>query len=259
MKESELATAFLISGSGTTAEAAIRACQSGKLKRVKPMVVISSRADAKGLATAEALGIPTQVVARKNFPTAEAFGDYLIKLLKSFGVELVSQNGWTAWTPTNVIAQWEKFLVNQHPGPLDGQRLGFGGQGMVGARVVCARLGYEWVVGAEPAWTEATVHQVTPEYDQGDLISIMRMELPTLGRSVSVADLRTDPRELMEISLRAQKQLLPLEHENVIQALSLFAEGRVQPFQRPEPLIPLGYELALQQMKDLAIELFPGV
>lgn len=48
MKESELRTALLISGGGTTAEAVIKATQRGELKGIQPVVVIASRPSAGG-------------------------------------------------------------------------------------------------------------------------------------------------------------------------------------------------------------------
>ena len=60
MKENKLQIALLISGSGTTMEAIIKACQKGVLAGlVEPTVVVSSRQDNQGIKKAKKYGIKT--------------------------------------------------------------------------------------------------------------------------------------------------------------------------------------------------------
>lgn len=257
-KESEARIALLISGGGTTAEAVIRACQSGELKRVKPVLVISSKPDAPGIQKAEALGVETYTVQRKDFPSSEAFGEQLLRTLKSYGVELVSQNGWLPLTPASITEEYKEKIINQHPGPLDpGRGIDFGGKGMYGSRVTAARLGYSWVAG-EDFWTEATTHHVTEKYDDGDLIRVVRMDIPSFDRSVTIAELQNSPQPLIDKTKEAQVKLLPLEHQNVIATLQTFAEqGSLPHFRRPQPLIPRGREQILYEAKRIAQLLYP--
>jgi folate-dependent phosphoribosylglycinamide formyltransferase PurN len=258
-KERELRTALLISGGGTTAEAVIKACQSGELKGISPVAVIASRPDAPGIGKAEALGIASYVVQRKDFFSAATFGNELLRILRELKVDLVSQNGWLVKTPPAVIEEYQGRILNQHPGPLDpGRGLDFGGKGMYGARVVCARLAYAWITGENKPWTEATTHYVTEEYDQGDLIRVSKMEIASLGGPVAVAQLRGAPQQLESRTKEVQAQLLPLEHKNVIATLRMFGERRQgEGYRRKKPLIPRENEEWLNQAKNLAIELFP--
>lgn len=258
MKESELRIGLLISGGGTTAEAVIKACQEGRLKRVKPVAVISSRPKAPGVQKAQRLGIETFVVQPKKFPTIEAFGKKLLEILKTVGVDLVSQNGWLVKTPLNVVGEYERRIINQHPGPLDPGKEDFGGKGMYGARVTCARLAYEWAIEEENAWTESTIHHVTEEYDQGDLIRVVQMEVPSVTHPVTIAELQEDPQLLVKMTKKVQKELLPLEHKNVIATLRGFAEGKQLRCDRLQSLIPPKNERILYRAKNLAVELFPG-
>jgi phosphoribosylglycinamide formyltransferase-1 len=258
MKESELRIGLLISGSGTTAEAVIKACQQGKIEKLKPAVAISSCREAPGIQKTKALGIPTFIVERKNFPTVNAFGEELLTVFKDFKVDLISQNGWLPLTPPQVVEEYFGKIINQHPGPLDPGRVDFGGQGMYGARVTCARLAYIWMTGKD-FWTESTIHHVTTEYDKGDLVSIMVMEIPPIDYPKTTEQLQYSPQQLIETTKEVQTKLLPLEHHNVITTLKRFSNERELPgFKRPQPLIPPENKHLVDQAKNLAIKLFPG-
>lgn len=256
-KESELRTALLISGGGTTAKAVIEACQRGELKGIIPVAVIVSKPKAGGIEKAQALHIPTFVVSPKEFSSKDEFGKALLKLLKELRVNLVSQNGWLPPTPWNVIEQYENMILNQHPGPLDpGREIDFGGKGMYGSAVTCARVAYAWLAGTD-FWTEATTHFVTPEFDKGNLIRVSQLEFERITHPVTIADLQAQPQGLIETTSRIQAELLPLEHQNVIETLRMFAEGNVHPYQRPEPLISEGKEIYARQAREIAVQLFP--
>jgi len=247
---------ILISGGGTTAQAVIKAYQSGQLN-LEPVVVISSRKDAGGLKKAEDLGIKVEVVRRVDFRTREQFGERLLKVLAKYQVDLVSQNGWMPLTPKIVVEEYKGRIVNQHPGPLDFGRPDFGGKGMYGSRVSCARIAYEWVTGEKNPWTEATIHYVTEEYDKGGLIRTARMDFPALGRSITMEELANDPEELIKATEECQRRLLPIEHENVIVGLEMVARGECGPEKRESRLVPRGNWDILKQVKKLAIRLFP--
>lgn len=205
---------------------------------------------------------------RKQFPSEETLGNELLKMLKGYGVDLISQNGWWGYTPDAVTETFKSMIVNQHPGPLDpgrvdskGRNLDFGGRGMYASRVAGARLAYSWVAGEKYPFTETTTNHVTPGYDSGNLIRVNRLDIPTLARPVTIADLRNDPKLqecLVRTTEQVKKALLPLEHENVITTLRRFAEEKSVPgFRRTQPLIPDGNERILFQAKKLARDLFP--
>ena len=258
MKENKLQIALLISGSGTTMEAIIKACQKGVLAGlVEPTVVVSSRQDNQGIKKAKKYGIKTFVVRPKDFLTSEAFGERLIEIFRDFDIDLVSQNGWLPLTPPNVVKRFSGKIINQHPGPLDGKRPGFGGKGMYGARVTCARLAFLRVTGQENPWTESTIHYVSERFDEGSLIRVVRLAVPLFPRPVTIAQLRKNSQKLIEMTKLIQKKLLPLEHRNVIAVLRAFAEGNPPHFIRSQPLIPSGQEWILLEAKKLARELFP--
>lgn len=258
IRNSEIPLAILISGSGTTMNRVIEAHKTGELTGVVPIAVISSKPDAAGLVKAQQHGIKTFVVSPKEYATKEEFGDHLLDTLRRVGAHLFFQMGWLPKTPPTVVEAFGGRGANQHPGPLDPGRLDFGGKGMYGARVIAARLAYALVTG-EDHWTEATTHQVTHEYDQGRTISVRRLELPWLLEPVTFAYLRQEPQMFIDTTRDVQARLLPLEHENVIRALQMFADfGWHADLSRDHPLIPAGNEHVVYGAKALAIQMFPN-
>ena len=250
--------AILISGGGTTAEAVIKACQARRLD-LEPMVVISSKEGAGGIEKANRLGVPTEVVRPRDYGTRAEFGGKLLSVLEEYGVEIVSQNGWMPLTPRNVIERYQERIVNQHPGPLDPpDRSDFGGKGMYGSRVSCARIAYERVTGEKNPWTTATVHWVTDEYDRGGLIKTTRVNFDRPKRRVTMEELTSDSGELMRGTKELQRILLPIEHGNVIAALEMVVRGESGLGRRKVPLIPEANWKILEQAKELAIRLFPN-
>lgn len=258
MRNSEVRTALLISGSGTTADAVMQAVETGALKGITIAGVISSRPDAPGIEKAKARQVPAYVVERQAYgKDRAAFGAALLTLLRSLGVDFVSQNGWLPLTPEAVIAAYQGRIINQHPGPLDPGRPDFGGKGMFGSRVTAARLAYIWTTRSVP-WTESTVHHVTEEYDRGALISVTRLTVPAgPDTGITIAQLRRDPAGVIDTTKAVQRELLALEHDNVIRVLAAVGEGTVPVYQRTEPLVPDTQAAELEAAKQLAVQLFP--
>lgn len=250
--------AILISGSGTTAEAVIRAYQWGKLKNVEPVLVISSNPNALGIEKAKKLGVKTLVLDPKK--------NDLLGILKKHKIEFVSQNGWLPLTPKEVVDHYQGKIINQHPGPLDPGRSDFGGSQMYGARVVAARIAYEWLTGEKNPWTASTIHFVTEEFDKGDIIQMIKLPIPNLpaGRQifkqkVTIPELENNPQKLIITTKDVQKKLLPIEYQNVIGTLQKFAdEKKVGGFKLKEPLVPEKFEEILKEAKKLSVKLFPN-
>lgn len=245
MLKTPLRVGILISGSGTTMESILNSCQRGILhKLINPVVVISSKSNAQGLIKAKKYQIPTEVIS-SEFDTQQ-----LAKLTK-YRVDLVSQNGWLPKTPASVVNYYKDRIINQHPGPLDpGRSLDFGGKDMYGSRVVCARLAYLLLSAETSIWTESTVHFVTPQYDKGDLISTAKLSFSLFKHPPILQNY------LLKKTAQIQKKLLLLEHKNVINALKLFALGKVKGFRRKKILIPKKNEKYLKEAKELSIKLF---
>lgn len=227
------------------------ACKEGSLKgKIEPVVVISSRVDASGIEKAKGLGIPVEVVQRRDFEKGpkglEAFGRALSSTLEKYHPTLVTQNGWLPYTPEDVISTYEGKIFNQHPGPLDpdnldkeGQPLHFGGKGMHGLAVHAAVLKFQELT-ARRFSTEATIHRVSPEVDGGEVV--FRKEVP-----VMIGD---TPESLA-------KRVLPKEHECQIAFLSKVYEGKIEVIKRKSPLVLPGEEDKLQEAKEFGRKTYP--
>src|SRR5690242_18333748 len=82
----------LISGEGSNLQAIINAARAGELK-VDIRVVISNKADARGLERARHAGIAAEFVDHRRFGSREEFDRALISALTAHDVELVACAG----------------------------------------------------------------------------------------------------------------------------------------------------------------------
>ena len=234
--------ALLISGGGTTMEAIIKACQSGVLNGVEPVLVIASSANAGGIEKAKKLGISDNdilIINPKSFENKGLFGEIIISECKKRNVDFIGQYGWMIMTPENVINAFLGKIINQHPGPLDTGRPDFGGFGMFGMRVHQARLLFVKKVKRD-YWTEATAHRVTAKFDEGVVLKCKQVPI-----------LENDTAETL------QKRVLPVEHEVQIELLKDFRDNIVNEFHRESPLILPSEEILLKECKEEAVKLYP--
>lgn len=181
--------AFFISGTGGNALNLVRACREGQVPGL-PVLGIASSAKAGGIPRLEAEGLPTVVVARKDFESDEAFSEACYQAAEKAGAEVICLCGWLK--RLTVPARWEGRILNIHPGLLPQ----YGGPGMYGMHV------HRAVLAAGEAQSGATVHLVDAEYDHGRILDQMRVpvlpgEAPEdLQRRVYAAEMALFPRAL---------------------------------------------------------------
>lgn len=251
---SKLRIAMLVSGGGTTMAAILNSIRTGFLSQVEPALVIASRNKIGAIEKARIGGVSEKdivIFRRAAYDSPHAFGDAMLNECARRGVDFIGQYGWLVKTPTNVIEAYPNMIVNQHPGPLDPGRPDFGGIGMYGRRVHCARLFFVWAT-ARPEYrypkyaywnhffTEAVCHRVLPEYDKGALIK--RTTIPI------------NPGDTVD-SLQAR--VLPCEHMIQVETLRDFSHGKAEERPRTEPLIrPEDYNI-LEWAKEIAIKVYP--
>src|SRR3954471_23980096 len=150
--------AVLLSGSGTTLQSLIDRIAAGALPA--PIVHgVSSRADAFGVERARRAGLPVEVVARKNFPTIEAFSERTFEACRSAGARFICLGGYLQLL--RIPDDYRLRVVNIHPSLLPA----FGGKGMYGHHVHEAVLDY----GAKVSG--CTVHFVDDQYDHGPIVA----------------------------------------------------------------------------------------
>jgi len=152
-----LKIAVLISGSGRTLKNFLELAAEGQLP-VDVRLVISSSPTAGGLQYAVDAAVPTEIFVRKNFTSAQAYGDAIFDACRATGVDCVVMAGFLKLAP--VPDDFAGRVVNIHPSLIPA----FCGHGMYGHRVHEAVLEY----GAKV--TGVTVHFVDNEYDAGPII-----------------------------------------------------------------------------------------
>jgi phosphoribosylglycinamide formyltransferase 1 len=182
----------LISGRGSNLQAIIDAIADGRL-HASIAVVISNRADAAGLARAQAAGIETLVVTHKSFPDRAAYDAALASELKKRGVVLVCLAGFMRLLGATFIDAFPNAVLNIHPSLLPAF------PGMEAQRQALEH-------GVKVAGV--TVHFVTTDLDAGPIV---------LQAAVRVED--DDTAETLSA------RILEQEHRLYPQAIALVLKG----------------------------------
>lgn len=146
--------AVFASGNGSNCEQIIRHFQ--KSEKIKVAVVVSNRSDAKVLARASSLGVPTEIVQREQLHDA----GYMLPLLKKYRIGFIVLAGFLPLIPEYLTDAFEKRIINLHPSLLPK----YGGKGMYGRHV------HEAVKMAGDTETGITVHYVSTICDGGEII-----------------------------------------------------------------------------------------
>ena len=185
---------ILISGRGSNMEAVVRAAKAeGWPARIA--AVISNRPDAKGLAFAQAQGIPTATVPSKQFPTRAEFDAALQLEIDRFAPDLVVLAGFMRILTAPFVEHYAGRMLNIHPSLLpDFPGLDTHGQ--------CLAAGKQE--------HGATVHFVTAELDHGPIVAQARIDV-----------LPGDTEETLSA------RLLVEEHKLYPYAVRLFVEDRL--------------------------------
>ncbi len=155
----------LISGGGTTMVNLAERIAAGTLDAEIALVICSNR-KAKGIERAEALGLPVEIVARKDFENADAFSEKCFALLAGAGAELVVLAGFLSLL--RIPEGYAGRVMNIHPALLPK----YGGKGMYGHHV------HEAVLAAGESESGCTVHFADNEYDNGPVI--LQKRVPVL-------------------------------------------------------------------------------
>ena len=244
MSKNDMNFAICISGGGTTMKAVLDARKDNRLPHANPVLIISSDREAGGIEKAKQAGLCEKniaVLVRKEFETREAYGDAILGECKTRGADFIIQCGFIPTMPANVVAEYQFALANQHPGPIDQERLGFGGKGMRGLAVHAAVI-YFHRHCRRPFRTEASVHRVANKVDGGEILGVTPVRISPRDNAKSLA-----------------KRVLPYEHALVIRTILEFSEfGGMQGIRRATPLILPGEEALLEEAKMAGIAAYPN-
>lgn len=186
--------AVLISGRGSNMLALERATRDGRIDG-HIVSVLSDRADAGGLASAESLGLATGVVAPSPGEDRAAYGIRLTARIRDSGAKLVVLAGFMRILDGGFVRAFEGRLLNIHPSLLPAHR---------GLHT------HRRVLEAGERWHGCTVHFVTEELDAGP--RVIQGRLPVRAGEGEEA-----------LSARVQR----LEHIIYPRAVGWFAAGRL--------------------------------
>jgi phosphoribosylglycinamide formyltransferase 1 len=149
--------AVAISGRGSNLEALLRAMETDGPAEI--VLVITDKAEARGLEHARRRGIPVTVLADAAAPE---------EWLQSLGekrIDLLVLAGYLKLVPGTVVAAYRGRIMNTHPSLLPA----FGGKGMYGERV------HRAVLASGARETGVTVHLVDEAYDRGPILAQSRV------------------------------------------------------------------------------------
>lgn len=187
--------AVMISGRGSNMAALIDACQAPGFP-AEIVLVLSNRAEAKGLETAAAAGIATEVIDYRGRGSRQAFEDAASEAIEKSGAEIVCLAGFMRLLSANFVDRWRDRMINIHPSLLPA----FPGLNT-----------HERALESGVKMTGCTVHFVRAEMDNGPIIAQAAVPVSHKDTAETLA-----------------ARILTLEHQVYPLALCLVASGKAR-------------------------------
>ena len=182
--------AVLVSGSGTNLQAILESERRGENPNGQVALVVASKPGVYALTRAEQFGVPTAVVARRDYADSEAFDAALLDVLAGHNIDLVVLAGFLSVLGPSVIAAYPNRILNVHPSLIPS----FCGPGFYGLRV------HEAALARGVKVTGATVHFVNEECDGGPIL---------LQKAVDIQPGDTPETLQKRVMVEAEWKLLP--------------------------------------------------
>jgi phosphoribosylglycinamide formyltransferase-1 len=186
---------ILISGRGSNMQALLEAEYSAAVP-VQFACVISNKAEASGLQTAAAHGVPTEVLEHRLFPDRASFDAALAARIDAYQPDIVVLAGFMRVLTGDFVRHYANRLINVHPALLPA----FPGLDT-----------HERAISAGVKLHGCTVHFVTPEVDAGPIIA--QAAVPVLADDT--------PQTLAARVLQQEHRLFPM-------VVGWLAQGRVR-------------------------------
>ena len=160
MSNNKKRIAVLVSGGGTNLQALIDAQKRGELGNGEIALVLSSKPEVYALQRAADNGIPSVVLARKEYADIAAYSRALTDTLVAEHIDLVVLAGFLTIFDEQVYEAFTNKILNVHPALIPS----FCGKGFYGLHV------HEAALEKGVKLSGATVHIVTPECDAGPIV-----------------------------------------------------------------------------------------
>ena len=187
--------AVFVSGNGSNLQAIIDAVKQGDIQ-AELALVFSDRHKAYALKRAEAAGIKTLCLERKDYATPQSFERQILIYLKEYQIDFLILAGYMRILTPFFVKQYEQKILNIHPSLLPAFK---------GAKAIKDTFTY----GAKVAGV--TVHFVDDKMDHGPIILQETFKL-------------TEKETLESLEERVHA----VEHKLYPKAIALFAEGRLK-------------------------------
>lgn len=188
----------LVSGRGSNLEAVLEAVRDGRLPDVEPVIVICNRADVRALEVAAQHRVPSVVLPRREFSTAEARDAEIGARLTAAAADVALLAGYDQVLSPSYFTAFRGRTLNIHPALLPAHA----GKGMVGLAV------HRSVLAAGDAVTGVSIHEVTEELDAGPVLA--RREVPVM------------PGDTAEV---LAARVLTAEHRCLVETLAALSAG----------------------------------
>jgi phosphoribosylglycinamide formyltransferase 1 len=190
---------ILLSGRGSNFEAIAKNVAAGKIPNATISVVISNRADAGGIATAQRLGLTSVVIPSKG-KAREAHDREVVAALQRHGTDLVCLAGYMRLLSPWFVRQFPHRILNIHPSLLPA---------FPGLEAQEQAFAYGVKVSG------CTVHFVDEELDHGPII---------VQKTVPVLD--TDDEHSLAVRILEQEHMAYSEAINIVLAGKFKVIGR---------------------------------
>lgn len=191
--------AVLVSGGGTGLQTIIDGCASGYIP-AEICLVLSSAKKAYAIERAKKAGIPTAIIAKRDYPDEDACQAARHEAITAAAPDFIVLSGYLGIVPAKTVSEYKNRIINIHPALIPS----FNGRGMYGLHVHQAALDYGVKV------TGVTIHIVDEGVDTGPIM---------LQEAVPVMD--NDTAEVL------QQRVMLTEHRLLPLAVKLMAEDRV--------------------------------
>lgn len=166
------------SGNGTNAQRIIEYFKGRTDAKV--VQVLTNNKDAKVLDRAKTLAVPAFSFNRPAFYKS----DDVLHLVQSAQPDIIVLAGFLWLFPEKLIQAFPEMVINIHPALLPN----FGGKGMYGMHVHKAVSAFAKAQPHTKTYTGITIHKVTPEYDEGDFLFQIKVEVTENDTPESIAE-----------------------------------------------------------------------
>lgn len=172
MKQAKRRVAVFISGRGSNMEALMRAAKAPDYP-AEIVLVLADKKSALGLATAQANGIESIALERRDFATKRDHENAIQQALDAHRIEIVCLAGFMRLLSGEFLAPWAGRIINIHPSLLPKHK---------------GLDTHQKALGAGDTEHGCTVHHVTAGMDEGPAIAQARIAIHADDNAESLAE-----------------------------------------------------------------------